>query len=71
MKKGWRAGAGMPRSAADISLPPEQRRRQRKGKGRGTKGVVAQMDHANNHEAGKRRRAFEKRESRSECSSHV
>jgi len=49
---------------ADMSLPPEQRRRQRKGKGRGVKGTVAQMNHANSSEAGKQRRAFGRRESR-------
>jgi hypothetical protein len=47
-----------------MSLPPEQRRRQRRGKGRGIKGVVAQMDHGNNSEAAKQRRAYGRRESR-------
>ena len=50
--------------SADMSLPPDQRGRQRRGKGRGTKGVVAQMDHGNNPEAAEGRRTFEKREGR-------
>lgn len=31
---------------ADMSLPPEQRGRGRQSKGKGRKGVIAQMDHA-------------------------
>ncbi len=64
MKKGMARGRGNAKKrVADMSLPPEQRRRQRRGKGRGVKGVVAQLDHGNNPEADKRRRAWEKRES--------
>ena len=65
MKEGMARGRGNAKKrVADMSLPPEQRRRQRRGKGRGVKGTVAQMDHANNPEATKGRRTFEKRESR-------
>jgi len=65
MKEGMARGRGNAKKrVADMSLPPEQRRRQRRGKGRGAKGTVAQMDHANNPEANKQRRAFERRESR-------
>lgn len=65
MKKGMARGRKNAKlRVADMSLPPEQRRRQRKGKGRGKKGIVAQMDHANNPEATKGRRTFERREGR-------
>ncbi len=65
MKEGMARGRGNAKKrVADMSLPPEQRRRQRRGKGRGVKGTVAQMDHANNPEAAKQRRAFDRRESR-------
>jgi hypothetical protein len=50
---------------ADMSLPPEQRRRKRKGKGKGTKGVIAQMSHANgNPFFNERRRKWEKKNKR-------
>jgi phage gp16-like protein len=49
---------------ADMSLPPEQRHRKRTVKGRGGKGRIAQMDHANHSEANKRRRKFWKKEGR-------
>ncbi len=65
MKKGMARGRGNAKKrVADMALPPGQRARRRKGKGRGAKGAVAQMDHANNSEANKQRRAFERRESR-------
>ncbi len=64
MKIGIARGRGNAKKrVADMSLPPGQRGRKRKGKGRATKGVIAQMDHANNPEAAKQRRAWEKRES--------
>ncbi len=47
---------------ADMSLPAEERGRRRKGKGRGNKGILAQMNHGNKSEATKRRRKWEKQE---------
>ena len=65
MKIGIARGRGNAKKrVADMSLPPEQRGRKRKGKGRATKGVIAQMDHASNPEAAKRRRAYGRCESR-------
>jgi hypothetical protein len=65
MKKGMARGRKNSKlRVADMSLPPGQRGRQRRGKGRGIKGTMAQMDHANNSEANKQRRAFERREER-------
>jgi hypothetical protein len=46
---------------ADMSVPPENRRRKRRAKGKGRKGKVAQMDHANTSEANKRRRQWRRR----------
>ncbi|MGH7441192.1 MAG: hypothetical protein ACREKE_00810 [bacterium] len=50
----------------DMSLPPEQRhRKKRKVKGKGTKGVIAQLGHANgNSEINKKRREWEKKNKR-------
>lgn len=45
---------------ADMSVPPAERKRKRKGKGSGRKGVIGQMQHANTPEANKARRAFYK-----------
>jgi hypothetical protein len=46
----------------DMSLPPELRRvkKRRKAKGKGRKGKIAQMDHANGPEYTDRRRRWEK-----------
>lgn len=46
---------------ADMSVPAEQRRRKRTVKGRGVKGRIAQMDHANHPEDNKRRREWERK----------
>jgi len=54
------------RHVVDMSLPAEQRRRKRKAKGKGTKGRIAQMDHANHPEDNKRRREFWKKYHRRE-----
>ncbi len=48
-------------SLADMSLPPEQRGRKKKGKRPGTKGVIAQLGHANGKPFfNERRREWEK-----------
>lgn len=50
---------------ADMSVPPAQRGRKRKQKGRGTKGVIAQLGHANgSHYASDQRRKWEKQNSK-------
>ncbi len=65
MKQGMDRGRGNAKKrVADMSLPADQRGRKRKGKGRGGKGVVAQMDHGNNPEAAEGPRTFEKHEGR-------
>jgi len=48
------------RHVVDMSLPADQRRRKR-AKGKGGKGRIAQMDHANHPENNKRRREFWKK----------
>ena len=62
MKRGMaRRQGGTFARVADMSLPPEQRRRKRKTRGRGRKGGgTAQMDHAGGGKADKRRRHGER-----------
>jgi hypothetical protein len=61
VKQGMARGRGNAKKrVADMSLPAGERGRKRKGKGRGTKGIVAQMDHGNSPQANDLRRTFKR-----------
>jgi hypothetical protein len=47
-----------------MSLPPDQRHRNRKTKGTGQKGATAQMNHGSGSKADKKRREFQRKHGR-------